>query len=376
MSNDAQLLKESLVLVEPVHDKVVGYFYAKLFVENPEVRNMFPLVMDLQRERLYRALVGTVQGMDRPELLVPSLQSLARDHRKFGVRPEHYDAVARAFIGAIKEYSYGEWTDEIEAAWWRTFSIVARTMIDAAADVEHTPAHWNAEIVSIERRTSDIAVLYLRPDQPYPFEAGQFASLESPLVPRVWRPYSFANAPRRDGMLELHVRQIGAGWVSGALVRKHQPGDVVRLGPPMGTTILDRESPRDIVLVGGSTGLAPMKALVDEARRWNTSRNVYLFFGVRRREDLYDVHALQEFANRYHWLTLVTAVSHDHEYAGEQGNLPDVIARQGTWYDHDVYVSGSYDMVRATVARFRELGVAADRIRYDIFGDMVELGNS
>jgi hemoglobin-like flavoprotein len=81
MSSDAQLLKESLALIEPVHDKVVGYFYAKLFVENPEVRNMFPLVMDFQRDRLYRALIGVVQGMDRPEVLVPMLLHLARDHR-------------------------------------------------------------------------------------------------------------------------------------------------------------------------------------------------------------------------------------------------------------------------------------------------------
>jgi NAD(P)H-flavin reductase len=182
-----------------------------------------------------------------------------------------------------------------------------------------------------------------------------------------------ANAPRRDGLLELHVRQIGAGWVSGALVRKHQVGDLLRLGPAMGAMVLDRESSRDLVLVGGSTGLAPMKALVDEARRWNTNRHVHLFFGVRRREDLYDVQALQEFAGRYPWLTLVTAVSHDPDYAGEQGNLPDVVARHGTWYSHDVYISGSLEMVRAAVARFRELGVPPERIRYDIFGDMAEL---
>ena len=245
--------------------------------------------------------------MDRPELLVPMLQQLGRDHRKFGVRPEHFDAVARAFIGAIKEYSYGEWTDEIEAAWWRTFSIVARTMIDAAAEVEHLPPHWNAEIAGLERRTSDVAVLYLRPDQPYPYEPGQYVSLESPLVPRVWRQYSIANAPRRDGMLEVHVRQIGAGWVSGALVRKHRPGDVLRLGPPMGSMVLDRDSTRDIILVGGSTGLAPMKALVDELRRWNTNRHVHLFFGVRRREDLYDV---QRVAGVRHSLQLAHAGHH------------------------------------------------------------------
>ena len=55
MSSDSQLLKESLALVEPVYDKVTGYFYARLFVENPHLRSMFPLAMDTQRDRLFRA---------------------------------------------------------------------------------------------------------------------------------------------------------------------------------------------------------------------------------------------------------------------------------------------------------------------------------
>jgi NAD(P)H-flavin reductase len=172
-------------------------------------------------------------------------------------------------------------------------------------------------------------------------------------------------------MLELHVRQIGAGWVSGALVRKHRVGDVVRLGPPRGATVLDKESNRDIVIVAGGTGLAPMKALLDEARRWNSSRRVHFFFGVRRREDLYDIASLQEFATRYPWLTVTMAVSDDPEYPGEQGILPDVIARYGNWDGHDAYVSGSPDMVRATVARFRELAVPAERIRYDVFAEII-----
>jgi NAD(P)H-flavin reductase/hemoglobin-like flavoprotein len=370
MSSDAQLLKESLALIEPVRDKVVGYFYATLFVNNPKIRAMFPLTMDHQRDRLFRALTSTVQGIDRPEQLIPMLHQLARDHRKFGVRPEHYDAVGSALIGAVKEYSYGDWTAEIEAAWIRAFGMIARTMIDAVAQPDGHPDFWYADIVGLTRRTDDIAILQLRPDQPYPFESGQYTSLETPLVPRVWRSYSMANAPRRDGILEIHVRQIGAGWVSGALVRKHRVGDTVRLGPPRGATVLDRESPRDIVCVGGGTGLAPMKALVDEARRWNTTRRMHLFFGVRRREDLYDVQALQEFATRYRWLNVITAVSHDPEYPGEQGMLHDVIARYGDWSNHDVYLSGSPDMVRATAGRFRELGVPAELIRYDVFGDV------
>ena len=372
MSSDSQLLKESLALVEPVRDKVTGYFYARLFVDNPQIRSMFPLVMDTQRDRLFRALISLVQGVERPEQVVPFLQQLARDHRKFGVQPAHYEAVGRALIGAVKEYSYSEWTDEIEAAWWRTYSIAARTMVDAAAAVTDEPPFWQAQVISHERRTSDIAVLQVRPDHPYPYEPGQYASVESLHVPRVWRPYSMANAPRRDRLLELHVRVVGAGWVSGALVHKTRVGDLLKLGPPVGSMVLDRSSNRDIVCVAGGTGLAPMKALVDELRRWNSTRKVHLFFGVRRVEDLYDLPALQELAARHPWLTVVPAVSGDLDYPGERGNLPAVVTQHGTWHTHDVYASGSPEMIRATVACFRELRVPPERIRYDSFGEPVD----
>ena len=91
-------------------------------------------------------------------------------------------------------------------------------------------------------------MIHVQPDQPYPYEPGQYTSVECVHVPRVWRQYSMANAPRRDGRLEFHVRSLGAGWVSGALVRRTNVGDVLRLGPPMGAMVLDRESQRDLVL--------------------------------------------------------------------------------------------------------------------------------
>ena len=99
-----------------------------------------------------------------------------------------------------------------------------------------------------------------------------------------------------------------------------------------------------------------MKALIDDLRRWNTTRTAHLFFGVRKAADLYDLDAMEETARRYPWLTVVAAVSEDFGYPGEDATLPDLLGRYGNWSAHDVYASGSPDMIRATVAKFRELG--------------------
>src|SRR5689334_8105143 len=93
---------------------------------------------------------------------------------------------------------------------------------------------WYAEVVAHDLRTPDVAVLTLRPDQPYPFLAGQYTSVETPWWPRIWRHYSFASTPRSDGLLTIHVKAVPGGWVSNALVHRARPGDVIRLGPATG----------------------------------------------------------------------------------------------------------------------------------------------
>ncbi len=367
---DPRLIKESWTVVEPVADKVAGYFYARLFIENPEVRDMFPPYMDVQRGRLLGAIVRIVQGIDRPEFLANFLEQLGRDHRKFGAKPAHYEAVGRALVSALKRYAGEAWTPQVEAAWVAAYSVAAQTMIEASRRAAlDTPDWWLAEIVGHELRTRDLAVLWLRPDQPYPYEAGQYVSVETPWWPRVWRNYSMANAPRRDGLLELHVRAIDAGWVSHALVDRARAGDVIRLGHATGTMCADRTSTRDVVCIAGGTGLAPMKSIIEDMARWNWYRRVHLFCGGRKPEDLYDLQAVHGLSRQHTWLTVVPAVSEDDRYRGEQGLIADVALRYGQWNDHDVYVAGSPEMVRGTIDRLLTIGVSMSRIKFDTFGD-------
>jgi NAD(P)H-flavin reductase/hemoglobin-like flavoprotein len=368
--SDSSLIKESFNLIEPHADRVASYFYARLFIENPTVREMFPPAMDQQRERFFGALVRIVQAADRPEFLDNFLEQLGRDHRKFGAKPGHYEAVGRALIAALKRHIGDGWTQEVENAWVGAYSLAAQTMIEAARRAAlDTPDWWLAEIVEKDLRKRDIAVLTIRPDQPFPYEAGQYVSVETPWWPRVWRWFSMANAPREDNTFQLHVRAIPAGWVSYALVNHANPGDVIRLGHATGTMVADRTSTRDLVLIAGGTGLAPMKAIVEDMAKWNWYRRVHLFVGGRRPDDLYDLPGLEELAAKHTWLSVVAAVSEDDRYPGEQGQIADVAFQHGEWTDHDIYIAGSPEMVRATIDRALNRDISLSRIKFDTFGD-------
>ena len=181
----------------------------------------------------------------------------------------------------------------------------------------------------------------------------------------MWRPYSIANAPRPDSVLEFHVRAAGASGLSAALVRRLRAGDIIRLSQPLGSMTLVHDSTRDIVCVAGGTGLAPVKAMVEQLGRENGNRWVYLFLGARTREGLYDLAALNRFAARHPWLSIVAACSAEPGYPGDRGPINEVVERYGPWAEHEFFVSGPPGMVRATLGTLSRLRVPHQLVHYD-----------
>lgn len=368
MTSLSVTLKESWSIVEEHQDKLAQYFYARIFISDPSLRDLFPVQMDVQRARLLGAIVTAVQTIEDPERFDDYLRALGRDHRKFRVESVHYGAVGTALVEALRRFSGEQWSPRYEQAWQDAYRVIARKMLTGARE-DTNPPFWPAEVVAHERRGMDIAVLTVRPHQPLDYRAGQYVSVECDYQPRTWRVYSMANAPRVDGTIDFHVRALGAGWLSGALVRRVKVGDVIRLAAPMGSMAIDYNSNRNILCIAGGTGLAPIKAMIDEMRRTNRTRYVHLFFGAKDRDDLYDLDDLRRMVAELPWLSVTLAVTDDPAYPAEQGPVCDVMADRGPWPDHDVFVSGSESMVRATLRRLAEIRVPSIRIQYDAFGD-------
>lgn len=363
MSNLPRLLKESWSLVEDQRDELAHHFYARLFLADPRLRDLFPLQMDEQRGRLLGALVTAVQSFDDVARLDDYLAHLGRAHRRFGVVAEHYGIFGEVLLDSLRAFAEN-WCADYDRAWREAYAMIAQKMI-AAAEADDGPAFWYATVLTHERRGPDVAVFTCRPLEPFEYRAGQHVSVECAYQPRVWRTYSIANAPNPDGTLEFHVRALSGGLVSGALVRRLRPGDLIRLGPPTGSMTLDLKSTKDIVCVAGGTGLAPIKALVEELTRYNRTRWVHLLVGARHRDDLYDLAALNRMAARHPWLSVVPACSEDPTFRGEQGAIHEVLARNAPWGERDFFVSGPPAMVRATLRTLADLSVPATRIKYD-----------
>ena len=368
---DAQLLKDNFAHVAQHGDAVALFFYSDLFLRNPGLREMFPVGMRHQRDRLLSALGRIVAQVDNLPELVPFIRQLGADHRKFGVEALHYPEVGQSLVATLRYFTGAGWNDALAQDWSDAYNLVAKVMVEAAdEDATQRPAWWNARIVAHERRRFDLAVMRVMTDRPLPFHPGQAVAVETQARPRVWRYYSMANAPRPDNTIDFHVRLVDGGPVSPVLVRSVGTGDWLRLGPPVGTMTYDERSGRDVLLVGGSTGLAPLKAILDRIALSPAPPRVHLFFGARTADGLYDLDDLTKRAAEKPWLTVVPAVSEEDAGGGvEQGVLADVVGRKGLWRDHDAYVCGSPAMVDATAESLVRLGLGTDRIRSDKFAD-------
>ena len=364
MSVDTSLLRESWALVGADSDKVALQFYGMLFSRYPAVRALFPPAMDTQRDRLLNALTYVVLNLDNdPAQVTGYLRELARDHRKFDVRPEHYPAVGRCLVAALRANAGGAWKPEYTEAWLAAYDLIATIMIDAAEEnAAAAPPHWTARVVAHEQRTADIAVLTVEPNESYLFHAGQYATVQTARWPRVWRSYSIANAPRHDNLLTFHVRLVPGGWVSTTLAHQTQVGDEVLLGPPRGSMTLHSHRPGRLLCLAGGTGLAPIKAIIEEKLRTTRNPDITLVHGVRQERDLYDAEDLMRMAATPGRFRLYSAVSEDPSYQSRQ-TIADVIDHEDVGDFPATFVCGPAEMVLTTLDRLAQLGLPAHCIR-------------
>lgn len=374
-ATDAALLRRTLAEIEPIADKVTSYFYALLFLRHPDLRALFPVAMDAQRDRLFKALLTAATHAEDTATLTAYLTGLGRGHRKYGTLPEHYPAVGECLIGALARHAPRSWGPRTEAAWVGAYTTLSQIMIDAAArDELRAPAWWQAEVVAHEPRTPDVAVVTVRPDQPYPFRAGQYTALETPWWPRVWRHYSFASAPRSDGLLSFHVKAVPAGWVSNALVHRARPGDVLRLGGPAGSMTVDHRTDNGLLCLGGGTGIAPIKALVEDVAQYGGRRSVEVFYGARSNGDLYDIETMLRLQQSHPWLSVRPVV--DAGPGGAlSGGLPGAVREFGPWHTYEAYLSGPPGMIRRGVDTLVGVGIPSHRIRHDSIEELVGTRN-
>lgn len=362
-------------------DGLIRDFYTHWFAIDPSARDLFPPDLHAQRAAFAHAMHWVFGELvaQRAQEPVAFLAQLGRDHRKYGVTQRHYETLRRAWYATVRSHLGGRWTGPVDDAAVQAINLITGIM-SGAADAEDGPPWWDGTVVEHHRVSRDIAVVRLHLDRPVPYHPGQYVNVQVPQLPRRWRYLSPAMPSDPDGFIEFHVRSVGGGMVSTAIVGETRPGDRWRLSSPHGALEVDRGG-ADVLMVAGSTGLAPLRAIIMDMARFGVNPRVHLFFGARYPCELYDLRTLWQIAGDNPWLSVspVSEYSGDPPWAADYpdlqpprglhvrqtGRLPEVVTRYGDWGDRQILICGRPAMVRATRDALIAKGTPPQHIRHD-----------
>lgn len=362
------LLADAWSMVASRVPEMVASFYAILMaLGGEEIISMFPSDMREQRGDFARALIQWVLT-DDPDGLAETLRQLGDDHRKFDVKPEHYQTAGYALVRAWRGAAGDRWTEAHSVAVTDAYVRLATVMVQGALENHGQPASWGAEVIAHNRILDDFAVVTVQPDSPYPYRPGQYTTVELASRPRLWRPMSIASAPRRSNTFDLHVREVPGGTVSQALVRHARPGDRMRIGPARGgALVVEPGTSSGLVCVTSGTGAAPIVAVLESALRWPSPPQIHAYVGARTAEDLFPVAQMRRLGSGLPNVHVAAVVSDEPGYLGLKGRVSEVVPGLAPWaaMEFDVLLSGPPRMTDEAVDRFVAAGVPEQRIHFD-----------
>ncbi len=115
-----------------------------------------------------------------------------------------------------------------------------------------------AKVEDVVTETSTIKTFRIRPAEAVEFEAGQFVELTVPSVGEA--PFTPSSSPAEKDFMEITIMR--AGRVT-ECIHNLESGQDIGIRGPLGTPYpLDTYKGREILIVGGGVGLAPLRALL------------------------------------------------------------------------------------------------------------------
>lgn len=200
----------------------------------------------------------------------------------------------------------------------------------------------------------------------------------------VERAYSMANYPDEKGIVMLNVRiaspppgseGIPAGQMS-SYIFNLKPGDEVTISGPFGE-FFARDTPKEMVFVGGGAGMAPMRShIFDQLRRLSTDRKITFWYGARSRREMFYVEDFDMLAAEnpnFTWHVALSDALPEDEWSGYTGFIHNVLFEEYL-KDHpapedcEYYMCGPPIMNKSVINMLLDLGVDREDIMLDDFG--------
>ena len=181
------------------------------------------------------------------------------------------------------------------------------------------------------------------------------------------RPMSLATSPTRP-RLEYAVRKSDSAFKRA--FASLRPGDPVFVAGPIGDFVLDEQRPA--ILVAGGIGITPLKGMAEYAADKGLSLPIRLVYSSRTQSEIVygpELAALEQQNQQFRILHTLTREPEGTSWHGGRGRITiDLLRRAADGLTRPVYyVTGTPEMVDATLNQLSEMELTADDVQVEEF---------
>jgi NAD(P)H-flavin reductase len=223
----------------------------------------------------------------------------------------------------------------------------------------------SCQVVEITPLTHSVKRVLLAPASPLTFKAGQY--LQVIMGEKDRRPFSIANAPKDDNLLELH---IGAGQdnkYANEVLERMQQHSHISIDGVHGNAYLRDNVIKPIILLAGGTGFSYTYAILQQLQMKPRSEPIFLYWGTRTIDDMYAFDELCQTEKSHKNFKFMPVLEQAPEnWTGRTGWVHKaVVADFVSLEAYQVYVAGRFEMAGVAREDFHQKGL----LLANLFGD-------
>ena len=232
--------------------------------------------------------------------------------------------------------------------------VVIEADIDEEPDALNLPIDdFDGVVERIENLTPTIKGVWIRLDKPMQFQAGQYVNLTVGELDA--RAFSLANSPSTGDLIELNIKQVPGGQITGYVHNDLKVGEHVKVVGPYGRFFTRKSAQLPLIFMAGGSGLSSPKSMIAELLEDDCTLPITLVYGARTRDELYDHDLFVQWTQKYPNFTYVPALSAVEEgdaWNGFRGFVHDAAKTQfdNDFRGHKAYLCGPPLMIESCIS--------------------------
>ncbi len=229
-------------------------------------------------------------------------------------------------------------------------------MVEAQKEKKNIYAPIRAEIKDIIEETPAIKTFVLEPETDFSFHTGQFVELSVPGVGEA--PFTPSSDPAVKEEVEITIMK--AGKIT-SMLHDMSPGETLGIRGPYGKGYpLDEFAGKDVLILGGGVGLAPLRSLLFALfARIDDFNGVTIKYGARSPADIVYKRLVDGWAGKENVDLEITVDEGDKEWTGKVGVVTTIIENLPVTVDNTAcIVCGPPIMMKFTLLKLLELDFA------------------